>query len=398
MRMIYCVWVAIIGLFLMITATHGASEPLTGNDFIIGYLQLKKDPRYARKRLYARFLGHPLGRPYKGATMALKEVKFHGQALGISFKIKPVRAKDEMGLSAAIDELSKTGVRFFIVDAQAEHLAKLTTHVQGRDLMLLNISAHDDVLRQQHCQANVLHLIPSHAMLADALAQYLVIKKWVDVLVLVGPTSKDRLIATSFARAASRFGLNIVDQRDFLLGNNPRERKNNNSVLLTGKADYDVIFVADGDGEFARALPYRTLKPRPIVGSEGLAAVAWHWAWERHGAPQLEKRFEKAAKRPMQGIDWAAWIAVKMIASAVQRTSSVDFAMLRDHILGPDLVVDGFKGNQLNFRPWSGQLRQPLLLITHNWVVARAPLEGFLHQKNKMDTLGFDEREIRCSG
>ena len=398
MWMIVGVWVTLIGLFLPITATHGAPDPQLADDFIIGYLQLKKDPRYARKRLYARFLGQPLGRPYQGATMALKEVKFHGQALGVSFKIKRVRVKDEMGLSTAIDELSEAGVRFFIVDIPAQPLTKLATHVQGRDLMLLNISAHDDALRQQHCQANVLHLIPSHAMVADALAQYLIIKKWANVLALVGPASEDHLLAASFARAASRFGLNIVDQRDFLLGNNPRERERNNSALLTGKADYDVVFVADSGGEFARTLPYRTLKPRPIVGSEGLAAVAWHWAWERHGAPQLEKRFEKVAKRPMQGIDWAAWIAVKMIASAAQRTSSVDFTMLRDHILGPDLVVDGFKGNRLNFRLWSHQLRQPLLLGTHNWVVARAPLEGFLHQKNKMDTLGLDESEIQCSG
>jgi hypothetical protein len=39
---------------------------------------------------------------------------------------------------------------------------------------------------------------------------------------------------------------------------------------------------------------------------------------------------------------------------------------------------------------------QPILLGTDNWVVERAPIEGSLHQKNKLDTLGFDERESRC--
>jgi hypothetical protein len=29
-------------------------------------------------------------------------------------------------------------------------------------------------------------------------------------------------------------------------------------------------------------------------------------------------------------------------------------------------------------------------------VVERAPLEGFLHARNTLDTLGFDDKESRC--
>jgi ABC transporter substrate binding protein (PQQ-dependent alcohol dehydrogenase system) len=98
----------------------------------------------------------------------------------------------------------------------------------------------------------------------------------------------------------------------------------------------------------------------------------------------------------MRDIDWAAWMAVKTVAEAVQRSASVDFSTLRDYILSPDAIIDGFKGNRLNFRPWNHQLRQPVLLVTHNWVVDRAPIKGFLHQTNNMDTLGYDERESEC--
>ncbi|MEA2079954.1 MAG: amino acid ABC transporter substrate-binding protein, partial [Pseudomonadota bacterium] len=56
----------------------------------------------------------------------------------------------------------------------------------------------------------------------------------------------------------------------------------------------------------------------------------------------------------------------------------------------------GFKGNWLAFRSWDHQLRQPLFLTTLNWVVARAPLEGFLHQTNNLDSLGFDKRDSKC--
>ena len=98
----------------------------------------------------------------------------------------------------------------------------------------------------------------------------------------------------------------------------------------------------------------------------------------------------------MRGADWAAWMAVKAVVEALLRTEAADFSTVRDYLLGSDIVLDGFKGNRLNFRPWNRQLRQPLLLVTHNWVVERAPLRGFLHQTNNLDTLGFDERDSRC--
>jgi ABC transporter substrate binding protein (PQQ-dependent alcohol dehydrogenase system) len=230
----------------------------------------------------------------------------------------------------------------------------------------------------------------------DALTQYLIFRKWSEVLVLEGPHDEDKQLVQSFERSAKRYGARIIDKRPFVLSNDPRERDQNNVALLTAEGDYDVVFVADSDGEFARDVPYHTVKPQLVVGSEGLAAAAWHWSWERHGAPQLEKRFEEEADRPMRGIDWAAWMAVKAVANAVQRTESVDFATLRDYILSPEVILDGFKGNRLNFRPWNHQLRQPVLLITHNWVVDRAPIKGFLHQTNNMDTLGYDERESQC--
>lgn len=98
----------------------------------------------------------------------------------------------------------------------------------------------------------------------------------------------------------------------------------------------------------------------------------------------------------MKSRDWAAWMAVKIIAESVQRSKSADFSTIAAHIRNQDAVFDGFKGNRLNFRPWNNQLRQPVLLATHNWVVDRAPITGFLHKDNNLDTLGFDQRESLC--
>ena len=391
MRLIGLVLLSWVSLLYPPHEANAATENL-----VIGYLELKGDPRYTKKRTYARFLNQPLGRPFVGAEVALKEIKFQGASASVQFKLERIRAKTMGELQTAMDDLSKIGVRFFLADLPSDTLAELAATSKGRNLLLFNVSAPDDRLRQDQCQSHLLHVIPSHAMSMDALAQYLVFRKWRDALALQGPRGEDQRMGAAFERSAKRYGANIVEKRSFVLGNDPRKRDQNNVALLTADADYDVVFVADTDGEFARDVPYQTVKPQLVIGSEGLAASAWHWAWERHGAPQLEKRFEKKAKRPMTSVDWAAWLSVKIIGEAVQRTASADFQTLKVHLLSPDLIADGFKGNRLNFRSWNNQLRQPMLLVTHNWVVARAPLKGFLHQSNNMDTLGFDERESQC--
>ncbi|MPN28645.1 hypothetical protein SDC9_176088 [bioreactor metagenome] len=181
-----------------------------------------------------------------------------------------------------------------------------------------------------------------------------------------------------------------------MLSNDPRQRNQGNVGLLTAGSDYDAIFVADSDGEFARGVPYRSVRPRPVVGSEGLVAEAWHWAWERHGAPQLTSRMIKQADRHPGSADWAAWMAVKAVVEAVVRTENAPFPKLVAYLAGEDITLDGFKGNRLGFRPWDRQLRQPLLIATHNAVIERAPIDGFLHQHNNMDTLGFDQRDSQC--
>ncbi|MEN9503796.1 MAG: hypothetical protein RI964_3081 [Pseudomonadota bacterium] len=387
-------------------ATPAAAEPAAANaspdaakpqkTLTFGYLEQTDDPRYDEKHLRAEFLGEPLGRPYAGAEVALKEIKYHGQAAGVQFALEKAEAATAADLIKQVETLQGKGVRFILADLPATTLTAVTSAFKGKDVVFLNVSAQDDSLRQEQCQANTFHTIPNYAMQADGLVQYLVAHKWKEVLVLQGPSETDKLLTAAFARAAKRYGVKITETRDFVLGSDPREREKNNIALLTGDADYDTVYIADSDGEFARNAAYQTLEPRPVIGSAGLNALAWTWAWDRDGASQVQKRFEKQANRHMADVDWAAWMAVKIVGRAVQQTNTDDFAKLRDFLGTPDNALDGTKGSASDFRPWDHQLRQPLLLSTQNWVAEVAPVQGFLHQKNNLDTLGFDERDSTC--
>ena len=288
-------------------------------------------------------------------------------------------------------------IRVFLLDLPLDVVTQLGAALANRNLLLFNIRHTDDRLRGKACSPVLFHTLPSHSMLMDALAQFLFRKKWKEVLVLEGQDEKDKVLSAAFQRAARKFRLKVADVRPFVLGNDPRLRGQNNIPLLTAGEDYDVVFLADTVAEFGRYVPYNTQDARPVVGSEGLTPSAWHWTWERHGAPQLNQRFDKIAGRRMQDGDYAAWAAVKALVVAIARTKTTDIATLRAFMTSEDFTLDTYKGAPGNFRSWDNQLRQAILLHTYNAVIARAPITGFLHEKNHLDTLGADEPESTCS-
>ena len=99
----------------------------------------------------------------------------------------------------------------------------------------------------------------------------------------------------------------------------------------------------------------------------------------------------------MTGLDWSAWMAVKVMVQAVVRQKTSDFQTLVDFIKSEKIRIDGFKGPALSFRSWDNQLRQPILLATDNAVIDRAPIPGFLHTTNDLDTLGEDAPDTSVS-
>jgi ABC transporter substrate binding protein (PQQ-dependent alcohol dehydrogenase system) len=134
-----------------------------------------------------------------------------------------------------------------------------------------------------------------------------------------------------------------------------------------------------------------------VVGDAGLVAEAWMARFERFGAPQLSRRFQRAAQRPMTGPDWAGYMATKaVLQAALEQPAGADAAGVMKALRRADFTLDGFKGVRLSFRPWDRQLRQPLLLTDGVGVIALAPVEGVLHPKNVLDTLGADEPESAC--
>ena len=355
----------------------------------IVYLGVADDPWYERQTVYTGLSLRDRTRPVDGARLAIKGARVIGRALGVDFILEETLltggAPAASGIRAALAVLLDLPE-----DAMTEAVA-----TEGALGLLVNIRDIGDRWRGEDCAPRLVHTMPSRAMLTDALAQHLRVQGWERILLLRGPLPDDIAEAEAVRDSAEKFGLEIVDEREFEVTNDPRRRDLSNIALLTGGARYDVVWLADSEGEFGRYVPYATREARPVVGSEGLRARAWDWTWERNGAPQLNQRFRRLAGRDMTPEDWAAWAGVQAVVEGVTRAGT-DPETVVAHVLSDALALDLYKGVRGNFRAWDGQLRQPILLATHNAVIANAPLDGFEHQTDTLDTLGADRSESAC--
>jgi ABC transporter substrate binding protein (PQQ-dependent alcohol dehydrogenase system) len=326
-----------------------------------------------------------------GARLAIQDNNTTGRFIGQSFSLEESPLDDEADAAKAAQDLTAKGRKLIVSLLPAGDVSKAAQ----TDALLLNAAAPDESLRNGACRPNLLHLIPDRAMQADALAQYLIKKRWSNWLLITGPDAGDTAFADALRRSAKRFGARIVATRPWTF---ERDSKPETEVsTFTQGGDYDVAVVADEAGNFGDLLSYRLWLPRPVVGTQGLVAKGWDAAAEDWGAIQLQNRFRKLANRPMTSVDYAAWLAVRVVGEAAQRAKSTDPIAIRKAILAADFSVAGFKGRQLSFRPWDGQLRQPMLLAAANGLIATAPVDGFMHPVTEMDTLGTDRPETKCA-
>ena len=356
----------------------------------LGYLGYRPDPG----PLLSNVIPEPADAGQRGAELAIIDSNSTGAFLNQRYSLTTATVDTPDALLAAAQAQHAQGLRLFVVNAPAASLRQLSAALP--DSLLFNAGSPDDSLRSTACLGNVLHTLPSRAMLADALAQFLVVRKWQKALLIVGPTEDDQAYAAALRRAAKRFGVQLVAEKAWRFDNDQRRSAQADMPLFTQTAEYDVVLVADERGDFGEYVPYQTWYPRPVAGTQGLTPTGWHKTVETYGAAQLQKRFEALAGRWMNDRDFAAWMAVRSVASAVSKLRQVEPMAIRQVEISEQLPLDGFKGRKLSYRPWNGQLRQPIPLVQPRALVSTSPQDGFLHPTNEMDSLGYDKPEVTC--
>lgn len=368
-----------------------AAPTVSALEVRVGYIQFNPD----HGPVLSTTLPEPEDAGLRGAELAIEDNNTTGRFLKQSYTLDAVMAESPEQALDSLKRMRGDGLDLFVFNVPADLLRQLTT-AAGADTLLFNAGARDDRLRIADCQPQLLHTIPSRAMLTDALGQWLASRQWRDIFLLTGPTDDDKAWVEAFRRATKRFGLKIVEEKPWTFQADLRRSASSELPRFTQGDDYDVVVVADERGDFGEYVPFNTWLPRPVVGTQGMTPEAWHHALENWGAGQLQSRFQDSAGRWMTSNDYAAWAAVRSIGEGVIRTSKSDHASLRDYLFSDDFQLAGFKGRKLDFRRWNGQLRQPILLVQPRALVSESPQDGFLHPETELDTLGYDAPESEC--
>ncbi|MGH7152559.1 MAG: ABC transporter substrate-binding protein, partial [Acetobacteraceae bacterium] len=338
-----------------------------------------------------------------GAQLGLDDNNTTGRFLGMQYRLSDVPVYPTDDVVAKLTPLLSTGTNLVLTDTPAASVLKLADAARASGATIFNVQAPDDSLREENCRADVIHVAPTRSMLADALAEYLVLRKWTRWFVCHGTQPNDLLLLVAYRRSAKRYGARIVEEREYKYSGGSRETdtgliqiQQQMPVFTQRAPEYDVLIAVDENQVFAGYLPYRTWDPRPVAGSAGLMPRTWDPSSESVGGTQMQDRFNRAFHRPMTPLDMNAWTALRMIGEASSRSHATDAAAVMAYMKRPDFQVAAYKGEALSLRSWNMQVRQPILLTDGHNVVSISPQPGFLHQVTDLDTLGVDKPETTC--
>ena len=340
----------------------------------------------------------------QGARLMLKEANQAGNFVGHNFELVEAIVPEDGDVVAKAKELLKSGDAFILADLEPDDLIAVADLPEAKNSIIMNIRSSATALREELCRINVFHVIPDYAMRADALAQYLVWKKWPRWFVIRRDTPEDQDYLAQVKRAATRFGGKVVGEKVYDLPPGARNLDSGHQQIQTqmpmvteGAPEHDVMWVINSDDDFGDYLMYRTYLPRPVVGSQGLQATAWDKSYTESGAMHFQNAIPRLAKRAPVERDYTAWLAFRALSDSAMKSGKTTPQELKTYLLSDDFKLEGFKGQAMSFRSWDHQMRQPVILGGGTRVpVSTSPQEGFLHPTNITDTLGFDKPESKC--
>ena len=137
-----------------------------------------------------------------GAQVGVDDDAVTGEFMGQDFELVAKKLKPGEDPASGFADLAGKGIKFIVADLPAEALIEVADSPLAAQTLIFNIGASDDILREEKCRGNVVHVAPTRSMLADGLAQYLVWKQWRKWFLVLGSHPEDRL----WAEALKAFG------------------------------------------------------------------------------------------------------------------------------------------------------------------------------------------------
>ena len=202
--------VRLLLVILIVAASLAPAASRAGEETVqIGWLS-----RAIKRTLPLSYLDQPpQDEGIQGARLGIADNETTGHFTGQSFTLTEAIVPEDGDVAAGLRELAAKGIRLVVTDLAAPELLSVAGMPEAAGITFFDAGSADDRLRGEDCRANILHLLPSRAMLADALVQYLVAKRWQDLLLVVGHGEGDREFAGDIRHAALKFQARIVQEK-----------------------------------------------------------------------------------------------------------------------------------------------------------------------------------------
>lgn len=376
-------------LLLVLIISSSYSKVLNTN---ILYLEqkIKKPP------VLSNVIEDPKNLGLQGAKIAIKDSNKSARFLNQHFNLIEKISYEKKELINAFEDFIKEKNSYIILNVEDDLLNELLNNPLSKQALIINASNENSDLRKTYCQNNLLHTSASNAMLYDGLVQFLVKRNFKNIFLVSGKNHKDLEITKDIKRAVKKFGAKIVKEKTWENNSDIRRKANAEFPSFTQANDYDLILLSDYYGDFGEFMYFNTWLPRPIAGTQGLKPLIWHKVIEQWGAAQMQKRFEKFAKRWMQAKDYSNWVAIRTIINSIARTKTSDLKTNLDFIRSKEFELGAYMGRKLSFKDYNGQLRMPISLVQPRALISTSPQVGFLHPITDLDTLGIAPFEMKC--
>ena len=184
----------ILALLLLLSATSAFAAEVK-----VLYVDRQADPFYAPRQSYGAIYDVTRQSAVSGAELGVKDAQIIGRAIETTFQLNRLTiAAGDSAVARLSDRLKTERDAAVILDLPGSDIEAIALQVGGT--ALFNIRDRSDELRVKTCKTNLFHVVPSDAMISDALAQYLKLMRWNTILVLTGDAAQDDVLLVVRAR------------------------------------------------------------------------------------------------------------------------------------------------------------------------------------------------------
>lgn len=327
-----------------------------------------------------------------GAELAQNYVAREAERSNVPFEVLVASAPSDEAAVRAAERLAATEDVIALAGGfgrtQAEALARIA---EDRDLVFFNIAANDDALRGEACSPAMFHIEASASMYADAAIAWYADQDLDDWYLVHEATEAGEMLAEHVRgalsidpTAGSLVGSSAVEPDQFVYTTQVRaiHEASPDLVLVALEAeDLDLFYAQLSTRDFesvVTVIPDARAQTREFLYRYRQTTPAWAAAarpalWEATAAEgeagDINDRYASRTGHPMEPTAWAAYAAVLFTFEAAAAGAADDARSLSDYLVHRQAASDadsGFdlgKGEDLSFREWDHQLRQPLYMV-----------------------------------